>query len=516
MNFKHLSEVKATEDYLALMLIGLGALLAIASFASIVLATVKSNSRVANTVALLIMAIFGSGLAGFGTYFRTYRQVPPHQRFRASSPFKPQAPVTPPADEPNRTELAALKSAILTPKSEQQVEGWNQWRGPRRDGIAAPQALRDQLDHLSRSVLWKAPIKGGFSSFAAANGFLYTMDLASPREERVLCLDASTGKELWHYTYPEQGFNTYSGPRATPAVVQGLLYTVGAGGTLLCLPAIAAGQPRPLWQHQLMAEFKADLPEWGIACSPLVERDLVIVQPGGKKGSVAAFDRLTGKLVWSALDDPNGYSSPVAATVAAERQIICFTGRGAVGLRPSDGAKLWYYPWRTQFDQNIATPIVAGDYVFLSSGYSHGCALLHIERDGSKMKVIAAYVKSNRLMRNRHNTSVCMDAYLYGIDSESGVLRCIDLRTGDVKWESPDRANGCPILADGRLIIQREDGTIDVVEATPRAYKQTAQVKHLLNKGATPCWVLPALDHGRLFLRDPSQIVCLDVKKGKA
>jgi outer membrane protein assembly factor BamB len=281
---------------------------------------------------------------------------------------------------------------------------------------------------------------------------------------------------------------------------------------MLCLPAKPKGKPEPLWQHELLTEFAGELPGWGVACSPLVEGNLVIVQPGGKKGSVVAFDRITGKPAWAALDDPNGYSSPVAATIAGVRQIVCFTGRAAAGLKADDGSKRWYYPWPTNYDGNIATPIVAGDYVFISSGYSHGCALLHIQSSDGQIKAAPVYVKSNKVMRNHHNTSVLNDGYIYGID-ETGYLRCIDLRTGEMKWESKDRVKGCPILADGRLIILTEDGTVDVVEATPKGYKRTAQVKDLLHSGNSPCWVLPALNDGRLYFRDINQIVCIDLKK---
>src|SRR5262249_4844724 len=162
-------------------------------------------------------------------------------------------------------------------------------------------------DHLSGVALWKIPIKTGYSSFAICDGRLYSMEMSSPGKESVLCLDASTGKDIWRYTYEGATPANYPGPRATPAVCDGRVYTVSAAGTLLCLPAKPDRNAEPLWQHQLMSEFRGDAPGWGIACSPLVEGNLVIVQPGGRKGSVVAFDRLTGKLAWTALDDPNGY-----------------------------------------------------------------------------------------------------------------------------------------------------------------------------------------------------------------
>ena len=511
MDFGKLFQLKSMEDYLGLFLLGLGVLLAIVALVGLVLAAIR-RQRKANIVGLLVVAILGGGMAGFAAYIRMNSPFVPNRSFAALGPMAPPAP--PPADESDSVELMALKSASLGSASQPAVLGWNQWRGPGRDGVAIADKVHDQLDHLSREAIWKVPVKSGYSSFALSDGCLYTMEMSGPGTESVLCLDASTGKEIWRYTYQGPDPGSYPGPRATPAICDGRVYTVGAAGTLLCLPAKPDGKPEPFWQHRLPSEFAADIPGWGIACSPLVEGNLLIVQPGGRKGSVVAFDRVTGKPAWTALDDPNGYSSPVAATIASVRQIVCVTGHAAVGVKADDGTKLWSYPWPTQYDANIATPIVAGDYVFISAGYSHGCALLHIQKSAGEMKATAVYVKSNKLMRNHHNTSVFKDGYLYGID-QSGALRCIDLRTGEMKWESKDRVQGCPILADGRLIILAEDGTVDIVEATPKEYKRTARVKDLLHGGASPCWVLPALNDGRLYFRDASQIVCIDLKKKK-
>jgi outer membrane protein assembly factor BamB len=511
MDFGKLFQPKATEEYLCLVLLGLGALLAIVALVGLAAGIIRRQTKAANVVGLLVVAILGCGMAGFAAYVRMNGPGWQNQDFRARIPVVPPPP--PPADESDPVELTALKSANFGIETQPVVGGWNQWRGSARDGVAVADNVHDQLDHLSDKALWQVPVKTGYSSFALGDGCLYTMEMPAPAKESVICLDASTGKEIWRYTYQGPASESYPGPRATPALFDGRVYTVGAAGTFLCLPAKPDGKPEPLWRHQLPGEFGANVPGWGIACSPLVAGSLVIVQPGGSKGSVAAFDRITGKLVWAALDDPNGYSSPVAATIAGVRQIVCVTARAAAGVRADDGTKLWYYPWPTGYDGNIATPIVAGDYVFISSGYCHGCALLHIQSADGQMKAVPVYVKANKLMRNHHNTSVFKDGYIYGID-ESGPLRCIDVRTGEMKWESKDRMKGCPILADGRLIILTEHGTVNIVEATPKEYKRTAQVKDLLH--GESCWVLPALDDGRLYFRDASQIVCIDLKRKKA
>jgi len=361
-------------------------------------------------------------------------------------------------------------------------------------------------------------INGGYSSIAVAKGRLFTMDRLG-NEERVLCFDAETGKELWAYRAPAdyRPIEGYAeGPRATPTVHDGRVYTVGATGLFACLEAVPAeGRAKVLWQRHLIEQLQGDLPRWGMACSPLIEGELVIVQPGGSDGAVAAFERVSGKLVWRALTDASGYSSPVAATAAGVRQIICFTGEGLAGLRPSDGAQLWHFPWPTDHKANIATPIVAGDYVFISSSYQAGCALLHLQPDGAGVKAEPVFVRRNKVMRNHHASCVLHDGHLYGFDSSGfglqAVLKCLDFRTLEEKWHAGRNiTKGTLIYADGHLIVLTEDGTLALVEATPEGYRKKSTMK--LFEGAQ-FWALPALAKGRLYVRSDKELVCLDLRK---
>jgi outer membrane protein assembly factor BamB len=200
----------------------------------------------------------------------------------------------------------------------------------------------------------------------------------------------------------------------------------------------------------------------------------------------------------------------VAATAAGVRQIVCFTGEGVSGLRAVDGTRLWYYAWSTANNGNIATPIVAGDYVFISSGYSTGCALLHL-KDGTagKVQVEPVYVKRNKLMRNHHSSSVLHEGHLYGFDD--GTLKCVDLRRGDERWSARGIDKGCVLYADGHLVVLSENGTLSLVEARPDQFHEKGRMRGLL-KGAD-CWSLPTLSNGRLYLRDHEQMVCLELKK---
>ncbi len=395
---------------------------------------------------------------------------------------------------------------------------WPQWRGPRRDGISDEKGLRTDWAQTPPRQLWRKKIHAGYSSIAIVDGRLYTQDRVDG-DERVVCLDAQTGEELWVYAYAANygdfALDPHGGPRATPAVFDGRVYAAGASGVFLCLNAQpGSDQGTLLWRHNLFQQFKARIPKWGLSGSPLIEGDLVVVQPGGSKGTVAAFDRKTGDLRWTALDDPAGYSSPMAATAGGQRQIICFTGKGLVGLRPTDGKQLWYHKWITSHDANIATPIVAADYVFISSNYSKGCALLELIADGTDgVRVAPVYEKlRGSLMENHHATSVLCQDHLYGHDSGNGVYKCVALKTGEEKWRTSEIGKGCTLCADGHLLTLSEQGLLACVEATPEGVRIKGQFRVFEGGGASAIWALPALANGRLYVRNHREIVCFDLK----
>jgi outer membrane protein assembly factor BamB len=452
-----------------LALAGLGVLFALVGIGSIAHALWKTKTLKSRFgINAVVLTLLGIGLAGF-----TLAKRP--QDVRRYLPAALQV------DEENSAELQKLRSAPLASAREPVPAGeWPQWRGPRRDGISDETGLRTDWKATPPQIVWKRPLGGGYSSIAISGGRLYTMDKKG-KEERVLCLDPATGNEIWVHHYPANygGLSYPTGPRATPSVSQGRVYTVGAAGVMLCLDATPPdGKVRVFWEHDLISEFAAHLASWGVACSPLVVTDAVWVQPGGEKGSIVAFDRQTGRVLRQALSEVSGYSSPVAATIGGIPQIICFTGVGLVGLTPSGADKLWYYPWSTANYGNIATPIVAGDYVFISSDYSTGCALLHVKPGKAEaFEVEPVYVKRNKLMRNHHSTCVLHDDHLYGFDQ--GILKCVDLRRGGEKWSGRGVGKGCVLYADGHLIVLSEDGTLSLVEATPAGFREKGKMEKI-------------------------------------
>ena len=390
---------------------------------------------------------------------------------------------------------------------------WPQFRGLRRDGSSPETNLLAQWPSAGPKVVWTAPCGDGFSAVTVSDGRAFTLSSDEDHTSEIVhCWNADTGDELWTYNYS----CTYSspngnGPRSSATVDGELLYTVGATGILYCLEA-KTGKER--WHHELLKEFSAKNLQWGVSFSPLIEGDLVLTNPGGRHGtSLAAFDKRTGDLRWQALDDPAGYSSPIAVTAAGVRQVIFFTGNSVVSVSPADGNLLWRKSWPTSFEVNAATPLTfqtsangtTRDYLFISSGYGKGCALLKVVKSGDQLDVRSVY--ENTQMCNHFSSSVRLKDHIYGFND--AVLTCMEVRTGKVQWEQQGFYKGSLILADGKLIVLGERGSLALAEATPEGYHEISKMQ--IFRGS-PKWTAPTLSHGKLYMRDQTKVVCLDLR----
>jgi outer membrane protein assembly factor BamB len=415
-------------------------------------------------------------------------------------------------DESEKDRAAAAETRQSDPPAPPTL-GWPQWRGPLRDGRAPEGAFRTDWDKRPPTQLWKTECGGGYSSLAVVGGKVYTQDRQGDRE-RVICLDAESGKGLWNFGYAADyaGMDrTYAqGPRATPTIDGNRLYAMGAAGKFICLD-ISKAPDAAVWEHDTASEFRAKLPQWGIACSPLVEGDLVIVQPGGRDGSVVAFDKMSGDVRWKAGSEESGYSSPIAATIGGVRVFYAMTAKSLICIRAGDGAILDQQPWLTQHGGNIATPVVLKDYVFISSGYGKGCALFRADVRGESAKLVRVYNRAGKVMQNHHSTCVFKDGFLYGYDDSR--LRCVDFAKGIEKegWDADVlQGKGSVILAGNHLIVLTERGELGLVEATSEEFRFLARLPSGLNGSQN--WTLPVLVDGRLYLRDNQKVICLDIR----
>lgn len=390
---------------------------------------------------------------------------------------------------------------------------WPQHLGPRRDGISTEKALRFDWKENKPRELWKIPLGSGYGSPVIVGERLFVMARKGDRDF-IYCLAADSGKEVWKHdavaTFrDEQG--QCSGPRSTPTYHDGKLYCLMSRGELLCLDA---KEGKEHWRKNTFTETGAAEPDgrfwWGVSVSPLVEGDLVIVQPGGKKGnSVAAFHKDTGKLAWTSGDDPPGYASPIAVAIGRRRQLIVPTGQSILGLDPEKGTILWRYGFGNRFNATCATPVWADGLLFVSAAYGTGSAALElVEKDG-KWKAVEKWTQ--REMQNLFATSLAIDGKLYGCSGDLGAIfiRCLELQSGKILWEERSLDRVTMLAADGHLLALGERGGLKLLEINPKKYVLKAELADVM---AYKAWAVPVIAHGRLYIRDEKSLLCWDLR----
>jgi outer membrane protein assembly factor BamB len=285
-----------------------------------------------------------------------------------------------------------------------------------------------------------------------------------------MAFDTANGSKLWETENGRQYMDGRgNGPRGTPTVDGGRVYAVSGAGDLICAQA-ATG--KLIWQIDLLGQFDAQNTNWGLSESPLIDGDRVIVMPGADGAGVVALNKSDGSVIWKSEGVRAGYSSAVSATLAGVPQYVLLTGAAGIGVRASDGELLWRYAKVSNRTANIATPIVSGNKVFLSSDYGTGGALLEISPNGTG-GAKAEEVYFSREMRNHYATSVLIDGKLYGYSSS--ILTCMDFATGTVDWRDRSVGKGQVITAEGLLYLQGEDGVAGLAEATPAGYREISR-----------------------------------------
>lgn len=375
---------------------------------------------------------------------------------------------------------------------------WTNFRGPARDGRYDEQPIRTNWQG-GLQQLWKQPSGGGYSSFSVADGVAYTIEQRREKEV-VAAYNVETGRELWTHAWDAiYTDSTGDGPRSTPTWHEGRIYALGALGELRCLDAQSG---KLIWSKNILKENGASNIPWGMAASPLVVDDKVIVIPGGSNGkSVVAYNAKTGAPAWGALGDTASYTSPMLVTLAERRQILAVTARRVAGIAPEDGTVLWEFPWANSIGVNVSQPIVVGpNRFFVSAGYGKGAALVELTSAGGKLS--AAPVWERASMKNKFNSSVLHEGYVYGLDEQ--MLTCVDVATGEQKWKARGYGYGQVVLASGHLIVTTEEGEIALVRATPAGHTELARFPALEGK----TWNVPAISNGRLLVRNATQMAC--------
>ena len=380
---------------------------------------------------------------------------------------------------------------------------WPAYRGAARDGLY-DHGIRTDWPGDGLPLLWHQPIGGGYASFVAADDRLFTIEQRRDREV-VTAYDSATGRELWTHGWETlfQEMMGGDGPRATPTWNDGRLFALGASGELRALDATTGALQ---WRTNILDDAGAANLTWAMAASPLVVDGLVVVLPGGGGGrSVAAYDADTGTIVWTALDDTQGYAAPMLTRLGGIRQILAVTAARVVGLAVEDGQLLWEHPWATSSGPpNISMPVViGGDKVFVSAGYGHGGALIDIAESGGRLSARERWHTTR--MKNRFATSVLHEGYLYGLDES--ILACIDVETGELAWKGGRYGHGQLLLADGHLVVLTERGDVALVRATPDGHQELARFEAIGGK----TWNTPTIADGRLYVRNSTEMAAFDI-----
>ncbi|HJR08288.1 MAG TPA: PQQ-binding-like beta-propeller repeat protein [Pyrinomonadaceae bacterium] len=482
--------------------------------------------------AALALALFYHfyGYRYFSDREEHYAELERHRAQQAAQAGSVSSPATAPADQtaaPNQNapaapEAAAAQGAAATapasgagttaanvqdanhPVAASSARNyWTNFRGPNRDGHYEERAVKVNWPAGGLKPMWKQPVGGGFSSFVVADGAAYTIEQRR-NQEVVAAYNVETGRELWTHGWNAEFSpdDTGDGPRSTPTWDAGRLYALGAEGELRALDAKTS---KLIWQKNILSDNGASNIQWGVAASPLIVDDKVVVMAGGTSGKgVVAYNKLTGARVWSSMNDRASYTSPMLVTLAGKRQILVVTASHIAGLEPADGAVLWTHPWDVSYGINVSQPLVVGANRFLiSAGYGKGAALVELSGSGKTFTTKAVW--ENISLKTKFNSPVVANGHAYGLDE--GILTCVDLATGERKWKGGRYGYGQVLLASNHLIVTTDAGDIVLVKADPSAYTEVARFNALSGK----TWNVPALANGRLLVRNGNEMAAYNL-----
>lgn len=381
-----------------------------------------------------------------------------------------------------------------------------EYRGVRRDGVSPGPALESVWSADQPKRLWRQPVGGGYAAFSVVGPWLVTIEQRRA-DEAVVCYDARTGAECWIYEYPAFFRETLGGdgPRATPTIHDGKVYALGATGELTRLDGSTG---RADWRVNILSLNGAANLTWGMSGSPLVMDGLVIVTPGSQKGpedggAIIALRAEDGGVVWKSGAGLGGYASPMLAELCGERQILAFEGEGISSYAAAGGARLWRFPWKSEFDINAAQPIVVDDQSVLISSNA-GAALLEIAREDEKWSARPKW--TSRDMKCHYSNPILYEAHVYGLDN--GILACVRIADGKRTWKGGRYGHGQMLRRGSILVILSEKGEIAMVEANPEEYHELGKVQAL---DAFKTWNNPALVADRLYVRNHLEMAAYEL-----
>ncbi len=420
------------------------------------------------------------------------------------------------------------------------ADDWPQWLGPQRDAVWRETGIIEKFPAEGPRYRWRVPIGGGYAGPAVAKGRVYVTDRqlpqgatnpanpfargAIPGGERVLCLNEADGKIIWQHQYDCPYTVSYAaGPRTTPAIHDGKVYTLGAEGNLLCLDA---EKGTVLWAHDLKVDFNIQTPVWGFAGHPLIDGKKLICLVGGQDSVAVAFDKDTGKELWRALGAKEpGYAPPMIFEFGGKRQLIVWHPEAVSSLDPETGKVYWAYPLTpsVRAGMTIPSPRQSGDLLFLSSFYN-GSLMLRVDSEKPTLVWRSKKVSETDTdgLHSVMATPLLEDGHIYSPCSY-GQFRCLKMETGERIWETfaptagkSTRWGNAFIVKNGaRCFLFSETGDLIIAKLTPEQYQEISRT-HLLDPtnrdpGRLVVWSHPAFANKSVYARNDREIVCVSL-----
>ena len=401
--------------------------------------------------------------------------------------------------------IVSLNSKVLLLAAD-----WPQYLGPNRDAVYPGKALTQAWQDDGPKVVWrKKDIGQALCGLVVARGKAILFHEVAGQDV-IECLNANTGETIWTNRYPTSyvdSFGSGGGPRSTPAIVDGSVYTLSAQGIVVCTNL---DNGKTVWKVDTQKTFRAPDGFFGMACSPLVVGKAVLLNIGGQSGAgIVALDKSTGKLIWKTLDDEASYSSPVTASLQGKRRAVFFTRSGLAVVNPANGEVDHQHQWRARIHAsvNAAAPLVVGDQIFLTSSYNTGALVLKAT-PSSYEKVWS----NDTSLSSQYASVMHRNGFLYGTHGRADIppepaLRCVELASGKVRW-SENRFGDCQmILCGDRLVALMESGELVLGQVSPDGWNEISRAQMVGSEARRQ----PALANGLLYVRSKNRLVCLEV-----
>jgi len=437
-----------------------------------------------------------------------------------------------------RTIIGRIAVLVILAAVVARADDWPEIRGKGRLGVWNESGILEKFPESGLKVLWRTPIKGGFSGPSVVDGRVFVMDFTETQRprgtERALALDERTGAILWTREWPVdyRGMSYPIGPRATPTVDGDRVYFAGADGKLFCLNAKTGDI---IWQKDYAADYGADRAkwgwDWGFASAPLVDGNRLICLVGGQPDAkVVAFDKVTGKEIWRALSSETelGVAQPIVITAGGARQLIIWYPGAVVSLDPVTGKRYWEQPYKVGASMTVPTPVQYGSLLFLTNFYN-GPLMLRLDEKKPAATVLWKGNSDNEIqtdgLHSVISTPVLIGDYIYGLCSY-GQFRCLRAKTGERVWESQavtrERARwaqGLIVRHGDRLFINNDRGELIIVTPSPDGYKEVSRTQ-LIKPTSPPQnrrelvyvnWLYPAYANKHIYARNDEEIISVSL-----